>query len=61
MNSHTFWELPKGRMNLSASNKLRNKYILNFKRKKYLYMTYMFPYQIHFLWWTVTGLKVKKL
>ena len=44
MNSHTFWELPKGSMDLSASNQLRNNYILNFKRKKYLYL---YVYDLH--------------
>ena len=43
MNSHTFWELLKGTMNLSAWNALKNDYILNFQRKKYLPTTYMVP------------------
>ena len=43
MNSRTFWELPKGTMNVSAWNSLKNNYILNFQRKKLYYSTYMVP------------------
>ena len=48
--SVTFWELPKGRMKLSAWNSLKNNYILNFQRKNAFIMTNMVPCQIH---WTI--------
>ena len=48
--SVTFWELPKGTMNVSAWNSLKNNYILNFQRKKLYYSTNMVPCQIH---WTI--------
>ena len=43
MNSRTFWELPKGKMNVSAWNSLKNNYILNFQQKKLCSTTYMVP------------------
>ena len=39
----TFWELPKGRMKLSAWNSLKNNYILNFQRKNAFITTNMVP------------------
>ena len=41
MNNHNFWELLKGRMNVSAWNSVKNNYIWNFQRKKYFSTTYM--------------------